>query len=167
MQEVWKEKGEFYPIPIRKNRIMGKLIITPKTKIFDLLEAYPQLEDALINSAPQFKKLKNPILRKTVTKITNLSQAATIGKLNVEELVNMLRNKIGQSAISSFEAGKDKYDTVSPGWFKEDYVVSTIDIRDMLHTGEQPVHEVLSAIKKLKNEEILKIVAPIYSCPTY
>ncbi|WP_297095775.1 DUF1858 domain-containing protein [uncultured Draconibacterium sp.] len=58
---------------------MEKLIITPKTKIFDLLEAYPQLEDVLIRAAPPFKKLRNPVLRKTITKITTLSQAATIG----------------------------------------------------------------------------------------
>jgi len=35
---------------------MEKLIITPKTKIYDLLEAYPELEDTLISSAPEFKK---------------------------------------------------------------------------------------------------------------
>jgi len=33
---------------------MDKLIITPKTKIFDLLEAYPQIEDVLISVAPPF-----------------------------------------------------------------------------------------------------------------
>ena len=32
---------------------MEKLIITPKTKIYDLLEAYPELEDLLISMAPR------------------------------------------------------------------------------------------------------------------
>ena len=58
---------------------MEKLIITPKTKIYDLFEGYPQLEDILIGSAPEFKKLKNPVLRKTITSITNIGQAAIIG----------------------------------------------------------------------------------------
>ena len=70
---------------------MEKLIITPKTKIFDLLEAYPELEETLIEMAPHFKKLKNPILRKTITRITSLSQAATIGGIRTEEAVNRLR----------------------------------------------------------------------------
>ncbi|MGQ8336300.1 DUF1858 domain-containing protein [Sunxiuqinia sp. A32] len=144
---------------------MEKLLITPKTKIFDLLEAYPQLEDILINLAPQFKKLKNPILRTTITKITNLSQAAIIGGLNVEELVNRLRSEVGQSLTEIQETGQGNYIIGQPEWFNEDLVVNTIDIRDMLHAGEQPVHEVLSAIKRLKNKEILKVVAPFIPAP--
>ena len=35
----------------------------------------------------------------------------------------------------------------------------------MLHAGEQPVHEVLSAIKKLGDGEIAKVVAPFVPAP--
>jgi len=144
---------------------MEKLIITPKTKIYDLLEAFPQLEDELIGMAPQFIKLKNPILRKTITKITNLNQAASIGGLNVEELINTLRNKVGQSNIDTLKSENNIYNIEKPEWFNESMVVNTIDIRDMLQAGEQPVHEVLSAIKKLKENEILKVVAPFIPAP--
>ena len=37
-----------------------KLLITPKTKVLQLIESYPELEDILIEYAPAFKKLKNP-----------------------------------------------------------------------------------------------------------
>lgn len=144
---------------------METLVITPKTKIFDLLEAYPQLEDVLIALAPQFKKLKNPVLRKTITKITNLNQAATIGGLNVEELVNKLRAEIGQTSIETLDSSQDIYNIVKPQWFNDSQVVNTIDIRDMLHAGEQPVHEVLSTIKKLNDGEILKVIAPFIPAP--
>ncbi|MCF8374094.1 MAG: DUF1858 domain-containing protein [Bacteroidales bacterium] len=144
---------------------MEKLIITPKTKIFDLLEAYPQLEDVLIGSAPQFKKLQNPVLRKTITKITNLSQASTIGGLKVEELVNKLRAAVGQSTAETLDTEQRNYILEKPAWFNESRIVNTIDIRDMLHAGEQPVYEVLSAIKKLNGEEILKVVAPFIPAP--
>ena len=50
---------------------MAGLIISPKTKVLQLIETYPQLEDVLIEYAPAFKKLKNPVLRKTVAKIAN------------------------------------------------------------------------------------------------
>ncbi len=144
---------------------MEKLIITPKTKIFDLLEAYPQLEELLIRLAPPFKKLKNPVLRKTITRITNLNQAATIGGLKVEELVNKLRNEVGQSMVDSQKEGQSSYIMEKPEWFDKDSVVNTIDIREMLHAGEQPVHEVLSAAKRLKSGEILKITAPFIPAP--
>lgn len=144
---------------------MEKLIITPKTKIFDLLEAYPQLEDVLIAAAPPFKKLRNPVLRKTVAKITSLSQAATIGGLKVEELINKLRTEVGQKTSDSIEVEHGNYITEKPNWFNESEVVDTIDIRDMLNAGEQPVHEVLSAVKKLESNKILKVIAPFIPAP--
>jgi len=134
---------------------MDKLIITPKTKIFDLLEAYPQLEDVLIAAAPPFKKLKNPVLRKTVAKITSLSQAATIGGLKVEELINKLRLEVGQTASDDIIVEHGDYVTEKPDWFITADVAETIDIREMLNAGEQPVHEVLSAVKKLGGNKIL------------
>lgn len=144
---------------------MDKLIITPKTKIFDLLEAYPQLEDVLIVAAPPFKKLRNPVLRKTVAKITSLSQAATIGGLKVEELINTLRTEVGQKTTDNMEVEHGNYVIEKPEWFKEDEVIETIDIRDMLNAGEQPVHEVLSAVKKLETDKILKVIAPFIPAP--
>ncbi|HJZ39893.1 MAG TPA: DUF1858 domain-containing protein [Bacteroidales bacterium] len=144
---------------------MDKLIITPKTKIYDLLEAYPQLEDILIASAPEFKKLKNPVLRKTITRITSIGQAAIIGGLNVEDLVNRLREKAGQDSIEQIDDMGAGYTTDCPGWFKKEAVVNTFDIREMLNRGEQPVHEVLAAIKKLRDHEILEIVAPFIPAP--
>ncbi|KJF43651.1 DUF1858 domain-containing protein [Draconibacterium sediminis] len=144
---------------------MEKLIITPKTKIFDLLEAYPQLEDILISAAPPFKKLRNPVLRRTITKITTLSQAATIGGLKVEELINKLRGEVGQSNVDTVGDESVHYKTKKPEWFNESSIVETIDIREMLNAGEQPVHEVMSAIKKLKESEILKVIAPFIPAP--
>jgi ribosomal protein L29 len=149
----------------KKRRTMDKLIITPKTKIHDLLEEYPDLEDLLITAAPQFKKLRNPLLRRTIARITTLSQAATIGGINVEELINRLRDAAGQGALTDFEDAQSSYTTARPDWFSEDGISRTIDIRDMLHAGEQPVHEVLSAVKKLEEKEILKTIAPFVPAP--
>ena len=144
---------------------MEKLIITPKTKIYDLLESYPELEEVLIGSAPEFKKLKNPILRRTIARITNISQAATIGGISVEELVNRLREKVGQGTLEQLDESGTKYVTTLPGWFRKEAVSQTIDIREMLNKGEQPVHEVLATIKKLNENEILEIIAPFIPAP--
>ena len=144
---------------------MEKLIITPKTKIYDLLEAFPELEEILISSAPEFKKLKNPVLRKTIARITNIRQAAIIGGLNVEELVNRLRDKAGQGSLGQLDESGAKYTTTSPEWFRKEAVSQTIDIREMLNKGEQPVHEVMAAIKKLNENEILEIIAPFIPAP--
>jgi hypothetical protein len=144
---------------------MATLIITPKTKIYDLLEAYPELEDTLIASAPEFKKLKNPVLRKTIARITTISQAATVGGLDVQVLVNRLREKAGQGAVDQLDDTGGKYVTVCPAWYKKEAVVNTIDTNEMLNRGEHPVHVVLAAIKELKENEILEIIASFVPAP--
>jgi len=144
---------------------MDHFIITPKTKIADLLETYPELEEVLIAQAPAFTKLRNPVLRRTIAKVTTLNQAATVGGLRVEELVNALRKEIGQSEISDFSRSEAPYITQKPSWYNKRRVAETIDVRDMLHEGEQPVHVVLGAIKKLKKKEILEIIAPFLPAP--
>ena len=144
---------------------MQKITITPKTKISELLDAYPQLEELLIAQAPQFSKLRNPVLRKTIAKVTTLSQAASVGGLKVEELINVLRKEAGQTELSDSDQSRTAYVIRKPSWFSERKVVETIDVRDMLHEGEQPVHMVLSAVKRLNKKEILKIIAPFLPAP--
>ena len=144
---------------------METLIITPKTKIYDLLEAYPQLEDPLISAAPQFKKLKNPILRRTIARVTTLSQAATIGGIRVEELVNTLREAAGQQQTEISPEEESSYNYEQPGWFAAETITETIDIGEMLNDGEQPVHVVLAAIKKLEPGQLLEILAPFLPAP--
>jgi len=144
---------------------MNKIIITPKTKISEILDYYPELEDVLIAQAPEFAKLRNPLLRKTIAKVTTLNQAAIVGGLKVEDLVNALRKETGQSELLDFAPTLNVYNTKKPAWFNSRKVVETIDVRDMLHEGEQPVHIVLSAVKKLNKKEILKIIAPFLPAP--
>ena len=43
--------------------------------------------------------------------------------------------------------------------------MNTIDINEMLNKGEQPVHEVLAAIKELDKNEILEIIASFIPAP--
>jgi len=140
-----------------------KLIITPRTKISQLIEAYPQLEDVLINYVPAFKKLKNPALRKTIADVITLQQAASIGNAKVEELVNRMRQAVGQDDISiETEMG---YATGKPEWFNEEKIVKELDVREMLAAGEHPVNLVVSEVNNLGSNEIYKVIAPFLPAP--
>ena len=46
--------------------------ITSQTKVAELLEHFPELEETLIAMAPPFKKLRNPVLRRSVAKVASL-----------------------------------------------------------------------------------------------
>jgi len=140
-----------------------KLIISPKTKVLQLIETYPQLEDVLINHVPAFKKLKNPILRRTVAKIATLQQAASIGNVKVGDLINLLRKEVGQELIT--DDSDSEYITTKPNWFNERLIVQEFDIREMLAAGEQPVNQVISDLNKMTKATIYKLIAPFLPAP--
>ena len=142
---------------------MNELIITPKTKVLQLIEAYPQLEETLIGYVPAFEKLKNPILRKTVGKIATLQQAAAIGNVSVEELINKLRNEIGQDLMNQDENAT--YHKQKPGWYNESLIAGELDARAMLAAGEHPVNQVIADLKQLEKGKIYKLTAPFMPAP--
>ncbi len=72
------------------------LEITPQTKINDLLREYPFLLDVLTAQSPVFKNLRNPFLRKTMGKVATLEMAAGMAGLNVQDLVQTLRNAVAE-----------------------------------------------------------------------
>jgi hypothetical protein len=153
---------EFYPI---NNTIMEQksLIITPKTKVLQLIETYPILEDMLISYVPSFSKLHNPLLRKTVARIATLQQAASIGNVDVSNLINALRKKIGQDLYQ--ETPEHMYHTKMPAWFNKDLIFGELDVRDMLEAGEHPVSQVMADLNVFPARKIYKLTAPFLPAP--
>ncbi len=143
----------------------NKLIITPKTKVAELLNAYPQLEEVLYGIAPEFKKLKNPVLRNTIAKIATLRQAAAIGNLRVDVLVNKLRKVAGQDNYEASDIKDLNYTSLQPEWFDKEKVVNSLDAIPMLEAGEHPVHQVMADLKALNDGEIFELKAPFLPAP--
>jgi len=141
----------------------NELIITPKTKVLQLIEAYPELEDVLIEFAPAFKKLKNPVLRKTVARIATLQQAAAIGNVKVEDMINRLRKEVGQDMHTESESSG--YNFVEPEWFSKDNIVEEFNAVEMLARGEHPVNQVLADLHKMETGKIYKLIAPFLPAP--
>ena len=94
----------------------SKLIITPHTKLSELLDVYPQLEDVLIDIAPTFEKLKNPVLRRTIAGVTTLQQAASMGDIPMEVIINKLRGIVGHEEMTD-ESETDNSSGGIPAWF--------------------------------------------------
>jgi hypothetical protein len=68
--------------------------ISPKTKINNLLKDYPFLLDFLIDLSPKFGKLKNPVMRRTVGRMANLGQVASLGDMLVDKLLQEIASEI-------------------------------------------------------------------------
>ena len=139
----------------------NELIITPDTKIYELLEAYPKLEAKLIETAPVFSKLKNPVLRKTITKVTSLKQAALVANISLNHLVNELRKEAGQfSQTFSSESEIQKKGSNRPQKIKQVY-----DASSDIEKGNHPLAFVMKEIQLLEKNEAFQLVTPFYPAP--
>ncbi len=74
------------------------LSIGPETTIAALLCTFPAPEEVLIEMAPAFAKLRNPLVRRTVARIATLEQAAAIGGVDLQGMILKLRrSRSGQA----------------------------------------------------------------------
>ena len=143
-----------------------KFSILPSTKVAELLDAYPGLEDVLIGIAPPFKKLRNPMLRKSVAKVASLRQAAAVGRLPVEELVNILRGAVGQEAIATDAISEtDSYFTNQPDWFDATKIVVSIDEREGGDEDSMPLVSLVQKATRLDQTEIVELITTFLPAP--
>jgi DUF438 domain-containing protein len=63
------------------------MTITPKTTVYTLLKEYPFLLDFLAGYHPEFKKLTNPVLRRTVGRMATLDAVAEQANVPLNQLM--------------------------------------------------------------------------------
>jgi hypothetical protein len=132
-------------------------LILPTTKVAALLSRYPQLEDVLVELAPPFKKLKNPLLRRSVAQVASLRQAAAVAGLPVAKLVNTLRAAVGQPPVASDDDEVAVYFSAQPEWFDAAKIVHSVD-ESATDPDKMPIAEVLQHARLLNPGEILELV---------
>ncbi len=135
-------------------------------KVSDLLDTYPHLESTLLELSPAFSKLRNPILRRTVAKVTTLQQAAKVAGISPILLLETLRQAAGLPIDGSNESidieneQKDK-----PEWFDDTNITIRFDARPIIESGENPMQEIIRLSKELQNNQIMELTAPFKPVP--
>lgn len=142
--------------------------ITAQSKLFDLLEAYPELEAQIVKIASPFQNLKNPVLRRTVGKLASLAQVAEIGGMDAGKLVNTLRRATGQSELSPEAAEKLIVEIPrqahEPEWMAGEPQF-TINGTELLQRGEVPLGRVNELLGKLETGRYLLLVTNFEPSP--
>jgi len=142
----------------------GELEILPSTTVHELLAAYPELEEKLIGIAPPFKKLQNPLLRKSIGKVATIKNISSVGNIPLDELVNKLRDEVGQ--LKSNESYEDEtYFTSKPAWFSIDKVSVSIVEEEVEDKDKMTVVTVLREAKKLRRGEIIELITTFLPAP--
>ncbi len=131
--------------------------ITLETKIADLLNNYEGMKDILIEINPKFKKLNNPVLRRTLAKIAGVKQAAIVGGMDPVDLLNQLRLAVGQEPL---ENRLDEKNVISeaPLWIETEPKAS-LNANEILDNDKNPLAEAYQLLRKLEEGEVITIVA--------
>lgn len=140
------------------------MLITPKTRVGELLDAYPQLEPVLLDLAPAFSRLKNPVLRRTVGKVATLQQASSIGNIPVSVIINALRAQVGQELYNESQS-RGELNFNEPQWFSEDRVTVRFDATPLINAGKNPMQEIFRHLEMTGRGELFMLLTPFVPAP--
>ncbi|MCX6373467.1 MAG: DUF438 domain-containing protein [Actinobacteria bacterium] len=99
---------------------MSNLTITPKTTVHTLLKEYPFLLEYLAAYHPEFGKLANPVLRRTMGRMATLDKAAQLANVPLNQLMNDLAGEIeAKTGARPAVADTPGVDTVDPARLAE------------------------------------------------
>jgi len=133
------------------------------TKVYDLLKAYPHLIDVLVNLSSRYKKLKNPILKRTIARVASLRQASYLGGFTPEKLVNILRAEVGQDPINDDE-DKEEVSKELPSWAK-DKPASYMNATQILDDDKNPLKIINKEYKKINEDDVILLESDFIPSP--
>jgi DUF438 domain-containing protein len=120
------------------------LTLTPKTTVHTLLKQYPFLLDYLAGYHPEFKKLTNPVLRRTMGRMATMDTVAELGELPLNKLIDDIATEIErQTGTRPPIADVADADTMDPARLEALHQI----VKD-LHAGKS-VDEVKPAFEEL------------------
>ncbi len=139
--------------------------IDATTKISKLIEMNPKAIDAIASINKQFRKLQNPILRRTLASRVTIKDAAKIGKVSIEDFLQRLAD-VGFEIELNKSEGETLMDTKCPkvaGTQDEninlkDMKVIELDVRPGLEKGIDPFQIIMKEIKTLEEGEVLRVI---------
>jgi hypothetical protein len=138
--------------------------ITPDSRVGELLDRWPALEQVLIELSPRYRALKNPVLRRTVAKVATLRQVSVVGGVPLATLIEKLRAAAGLSPLAVGEEGGDA-PAERPAWAVQGAVTRTHDARAAIETGEHPLPRVMADLATLGDAEVYELVTPFVPAP--
>ena len=138
-----------------------------------MLETHPQTLLVLTNFSPHFKKLNNKLLRKTLASRVTVEQAAKIADVDLYSLLFELNKSINVEINSSTnhreEMPEENIKNEKPEKIKNinSENIVRLDVRPFIDSGKDPFLEIMSAVKSLKDDQVLNLINSFEPLPLY
>lgn len=157
-----------------------KKLITKGMRVSDLLKAYPEALEVLVRFHDHFKMLRRAPLRKTLTKLVTLEQAARIAGIDPQALLLALNEAVGLKeeylrSLPVAEKAPLLRQSLQPSSSERPAALQTLsseqevflDVRPEIERGEEPFVRIMSAARGLKEDQVLHLVNVFEPIPLY
>jgi len=148
--------------------------ITGGMKIAEVLREHPQLLDVLTAQSDEFKRLRNPVLRRVFARLTSVSQAARVAGVDERALLKVLNEAIGENMPHGMKEtekrGREQGESEGsgpPDWLDLGRVTVTLDTREDQRRGKEPFHKIMDAAQQVKPGDIMLLRNTFDPLPLY
>ena len=131
--------------------------ITQDTKISKILKEKPEAIDVIAGINQNFRKLQNPILRRSLATRVSVKDAAKIGKVPVNEFLKALEQTGFEVEYADTQLNQEQPEALLPPDFSNREIVE-LDVRPIIAEGKDPFGYINKTAKKIKPEQILLII---------
>ncbi|WP_367916198.1 DUF2249 domain-containing protein [Leadbetterella sp. DM7] len=136
------------------------MLINEQTKIAALLKHHPDALETIVTLSPDFKKLRNPVLRKLMAGRTSIAMASKIGGCRPEDFFKALAPLGFEADSSPAASGENTAKKEKPEYLQHiaPERLVYLDVRAMLAEGNDPLKYIQQKVKSLNPGEVLVII---------
>jgi uncharacterized protein (DUF2249 family) len=140
--------------------------VTAETKVGRALDGDPALLDRLVAFHPAFRRLGNPILRRTMARIATFADAARVAGVPLAALLDVANGAPAAAAASPAVAAREPgaAEAPAPDWL-DGGAAATFNARPLLASGRDPFAAIMAAVAALPAGAVLALDAPFDPAP--
>lgn len=139
------------------------MVIRRNDRISDVLRSDESLIDVLVALSPAFERLRNPAMRKVMSRLVTVEQAARMANVDADLLVARLNgHALGIPAETTEE---NPLEATAPD-IPEERIVD-LDVREDLRNGREPFSRIMAARRELPDGGALRVRAIFEPVPLY
>ena len=143
--------------------------VTRDTTIARALAADPELLERLVAFNAAFKKLRNPILRRTMARLATFADAARVAGVPLDSLLSVANGANGVRKTAAAGAGNMPAGAAlpAPEWVRtlDRAAATSLDARPILASGEDPFAKIMGVVAKIAPGGTLILDAPFDPAP--
>lgn len=143
------------------------MAVTLDMKVSEVLKRHPELLEVLVERSPEFRRLRNPVLRRVMTRLVTLRQAAAMAGIDPAELVAALNQALGVEAVPQAGGALGSRTGPRPDWARDDLVAAELDVREMQRREEEPFGAIMQRVATVPPGRIFKLRNTFEPFPLY